>query len=76
MKITSGEAINMEEYVPTIIPKIMLKAKSLIIPPPNKYKQNTARKVVMDVIIVRDNVSFNETLTVSLKDSFFRRDKF
>ena len=53
-----GLAIKIDEYVPIITPNIIAKEKPLRISPPIKKIENKANKVVTDVNIVRDKVSF------------------
>ena len=42
----------MLEYVPTITPTIIAKAKLCITSPPNNHSINTTKNVVYEVIIV------------------------
>ena len=50
---TSGAATATDEYVPTMIPITMAKAKLLINSPPNTNNANTVRNVKPEVRIVR-----------------------
>lgn len=60
--INTGVAIHTEEYVPTITPIIKAKMKPLMAAPPKMKMINNTMNVVMDVLIVRDKVEFNDRL--------------
>lgn len=62
----NGVAMNNDEYVPTITPTIKAKMNPLIAAPPNMKMINNTMKVVIDVLIVRDNVEFNDLLMFSV----------
>ena len=64
----NGEAINIEEYVPAMMPIIKAKTKNLIDSPPNKYKARRTSMVVNEVFSDLTNVWLTLSLTVSLKD--------
>ena len=49
---TNGQATKILEYVPTITPIIIAKAKRLITSPPNNQSIRTTIKVVIEVTIV------------------------
>ncbi len=55
----------MDEYVPIITPIIMANEKPFKISPPKTKIDPSANKVVTDVIIVLDNVSFIEVFEMS-----------
>ena len=65
----SGDAIKMDEYVPTKTPHIIALTKPLITSPPNKNNANNARSVVSEVIIVLERVWLID-LFKSFKDKF------
>ena len=47
----------MEEIVPAEMPTIMGRLKAAMTGPPNKYRPNKDKRVVVDVKIVRERVS-------------------
>jgi hypothetical protein len=55
---TIGVATNIEEYVPTRTPIIMANAKLWIISPPRKKSAKRTTRVVTEVKIVLESVSF------------------
>ncbi len=59
-----GEAINNEEYVPTITPIIMANINPFIDPPPKKKIDNNTIKVVNDVLTVLPKVLLNPLFTI------------
>ena len=72
----TGLATKMDEYVPTIIPTIMAKAKSWITPPPRIKRQTTTTSVVVDVRIVRLNVPLILRFITSSKGRLLKRFRF
>ena len=60
----------MEEYVPTITPMIIANEKPLSICPPNKYIENKANRVVIEVIKVLDKVSLVDKSDISKIENF------
>src|SRR5690606_38407245 len=58
-----GEAINNDEYVPTIIPTIRANIKPLIDSPPKMKMANNTNKVASEVINVLLKVLLNDTST-------------
>ena len=58
-----GEAINKDEYVPTITPTINANINPLIESPPNKKIANNTTKVVTEVLIVLPNVELSAVST-------------
>jgi hypothetical protein len=60
-----GDAINNEEYVPTITPIIKANIKPLITSPPKRKIINNTKNVVKDVLIVLLNVEFRALLIIS-----------
>src|SRR3954470_18693353 len=65
---TIGDAMKMDEYVPTITPIRNENAKSLRTGPPKKYNASTVNKTVPPVRIVRDSVSLIEVFITSAPD--------
>ena len=61
-----GEATKIDEYVPINTPKIIAKEKPLKISPPKINIDNSASKVVTEVIIVLASVSFIDKSAISL----------
>ena len=51
--ISKGLAINIEEYVPAVIPIKSTNTKSRKDSPPNRYKASSVIKTVADVLIDR-----------------------
>ena len=66
----TGTAINIEEYVPIQTPQIIARAKSARTAPPKKKIENNANRVVTDVIVVLDSVSFIDMLNKANRSSF------
>lgn len=64
-------AIKSEEYVPTKIPMRMANINPLITTPPKIKMINNTNNVVIDVLMVRLNVVFNEALMVWSNGTFF-----
>jgi hypothetical protein len=60
-----GDAINNEEYVPTITPTIKANIKPLITSPPKIKITNNTKNVVKDVLIVLLNVELRALLIIS-----------
>ena len=58
----TGAAMKMEEQVPITTPRIMAKAKLRILSPPKKKIHNNTTNVVNEVLMVRVNVVFQESL--------------
>ena len=58
--------IKIEEYIPLIKPTIIARAKSLMLPVVNTYKEITANKVVTVVSTERRNVSDKDLLRIEL----------
>ena len=58
----TGAAMKMEEQVPITTPRIMAKAKLRILSPPKKKIHNNTTNVVNEVLMVRVNVVFKESL--------------
>ena len=56
----------MEEYVPIKTPSIIAKENPLKISPPKINIENSASKVVTDVMIVRERVSLIDKFAISL----------
>ncbi len=52
-----GDAMNMDEYVPTMTPIMMVSEKSESAVPPKMKSTRTATKVVTDVRMVLDRVA-------------------
>ena len=67
-----GDATKIDEYVPIKTPKIIAKEKPLRISPPKINIENSANKVVIEVIIVRARVSFIDKLAMSLTLSLMK----
>ena len=44
-----GDAMKMEEYIPTTTPSVMARANPLIIPPPNILSATRTISVVLEV---------------------------
>src|SRR5690606_18600657 len=59
---TIGEAMKSDEYVPIITPIINANTKPRIDSPPKINMAKRTKKVVMEVLIVRDSVLFNARL--------------
>jgi hypothetical protein len=59
-----GEAINKDEYVPTITPMIKANIKPLIESPPKTNMANNTIKVVNEVLTVLPKVLLSAVLTV------------
>ena len=68
---SSGEAIKMDEYVPTEIPIIKVNVNSFNESPPKKKIANNANNVVIDVLKERKKVCCTEVCTISAKDRLF-----
>ena len=58
--------IKIEEYIPLIKPTIIARAKSLMLPVVNTYKETTANKVVTVVSTERRKVSDKDLLRIEL----------
>ena len=58
----TGAAMKMEEQVPITTPRIMAKAKLRMLSPPKKKIHNNTTNVVNEVLMVRVNVVFKESL--------------
>src|SRR5574339_803319 len=63
--IAIAEAMNTVEYVPLIIPTIIVNAKPRSASPPKMNRASTDRNVVPAVMIVRDSVWFTLRFTIS-----------
>jgi len=60
VKLRTGVAINIDEYVPIITPKIKANENPFRTSPPNKKIAIKAKRVVIDVINVLERVAFIE----------------
>ena len=56
--------MNSDEQVPMITPRIIAKMKLRIDSPPRNSMMNSTSKVVIEVIMVRDNVLHSALLKV------------
>ena len=56
-QIRIGLAMKIEEYVPTMTPTFIAKAKSRMTPTPQMFIASVTKKTVALVRIVRDSVS-------------------
>jgi hypothetical protein len=63
-------AMNIDEYVPTIIPMIIAKRNPLIVAPPKKNITISTRIDVIPVFIVRLRVSFIARFITSFTGRF------
>ena len=59
-----GDAMNNDEYVPTITPTIKANINPLIESPPNKKIDNNTTNVVIEVLMVLPNVLLKALFTI------------
>jgi hypothetical protein len=64
----NGVAMNIDEYVPTIKPTNIVKAKPSRVGPPKNNRTNKTTSVVKVVLTDLDNVSFILLLKILTKD--------
>lgn len=56
--------MKIEDSVPNTTPRIIANEKLRMLSPPRKKMQSNTSNVVEDVLIVRANVSFRESLNI------------
>src|SRR4029434_6952383 len=72
---TIGDAMKMDEYVPTMTPIRKENAKSFRTGPPKKYSARTVSKTVPPVRIVRESVSLIDVFITCVTDPDHRSRK-